>query len=470
MSRAEKRKNSRGKKGLIIGLGLVAVVIVGGYSIRSVHYSQRFLPNTEASGVDISNLTVDEANQKLEKELSDTAFMIKIDGKNWKEINRDDVGWKSDYTSDLQNIKSEQNPFSWGTQLVSAASTTDLENTTVDSDQLNAVAAVVRNDIQATNESRTPSTDATINQNDSGDFEIVAEKQGTQIDVDKAAKAFESAVESGKSTIDFSNYYTKPAVTSNSTKLKNTLSSIDKIANVKATYSINGESIQIPSESIKSWLTTDEAGNATLDQEQVTNYVTELGNKYNTSTNPTKFTSTRRGEVEVPAGTYGWTIDTEAEVTALTDQILAGESFTRSPKTNGSTTADHKLIDNTYVEVDLENQHMWFYQNGELKLETDIVSGKPTTPTPAGVNYIWSMETNTTLRGTNDDGSKYASPVSYWMPIDWTGVGIHDSDWQSAYGGSRWLTYGSHGCINTPPGVMSQLFGMVSVGVPVLVF
>lgn len=28
----------------------------------------------------------------------------------------------------------------------------------------------------------------------------------------------------------------------------------------------------------------------------------------------------------------------------------------------------------------------------------------------------------------------------YWMPVDWTGVGIHDSDWQPAYGGDLWKT------------------------------
>ena len=127
----------------------------------------------------------------------------------------------------------------------------------------------------------------------------------------------------------------------------------------------------------------------------------------------------------------------------------------------GGTTADHPLIEDTYIEVDLENQHMWYYKDGKVALETDIVSGKPTTPTPAGVFYVWNKEEDATLKGTNDDGTPYESPVNYWMPIDWTGVGIHDSDWQPEYGGDLWKTRGSHGCINTPPSVMKELFGMV---------
>ncbi|MDT2531611.1 L,D-transpeptidase [Enterococcus raffinosus] len=49
-------------------------------------------------------------------------------------------------------------------------------------------------------------------------------------------------------------------------------------------------------------------------------------------------------------------------------------------------------------------------------------------------------------------------------------VGIHDSDWQYAYGGDLWLYRGSHGCINTPPTKMDELYPILEVGTPVLVF
>ena len=217
-----------------------------------------------------------------------------------------------------------------------------------------------------------------------------------------------------------------------------------------------------------SWLTYD--GKVDLDTEQVRQYVTDLGTKYNTSTNDTKFKSTKRGEVTVPVGTYSWTIQTDSETEALKKAILTGQDFTRSPIVQGGTTADHPLIEDTYIEVDLENQHMWYYKDGKQPLKQISFPGKPSTPTPAGVFYVWNKEEDATLKGTNDDGTPYESPVNYWMPIDWTGVGIHDSDWQPEYGGDLWKTRGSHGCINTPPSVMKELFGMVEKGTPVLVF
>nr|WP_251920243.1 L,D-transpeptidase [Latilactobacillus sakei] len=93
-----------------------------------------------------------------------------------------------------------------------------------------------------------------------------------------------------------------------------------------------------------------------------------------------------------------------------------------------------------------------------------------TSNNPSGVWSIWKKERNATLKGTNFDGvSEYASPVNYWMPIDETGVGIHDSPWQPKYGGTWYKEHGSHGCINTPPTIMAQLYNTVSEGIPVVV-
>lgn len=468
MTRNEKRNSrSRTRVGVIVLLGLL-VVLVGGYAVRSTYYAQRFLPKTVVNGVKIDNLTVDEANKKITHELSESPFIIKVDNKNWKEIQRKDLGWQNNYQTGLTEMQKKQNPFSWGMQLVSAADTEDVDGNTLDENKLNAVGEAVRGEITQMNTTRTATENATVTHTNEG-FEIVPEKQGTTIDVDAAVAAFKEAAKTGKQTINFTDYLSKPTITKNDESLKKTMDKMNAIAKIKANYSINGQNFQIPTADINDWL-IDDNGTLSLDQAKVTTYVSSLGEKYNTKTNSTEFNSTRRGKVSVPAGTYSWTINTPEEVTALTNQILEGKDFTRSPIVTGATTADKPLVDKTYIEVDLQNQHMWYYKDGKVALETDIVSGKPTSPTPPGVDYVWSKEKNKTLKGKNDDGTDYASPVNFWMPIDWTGVGLHDSDWQPAYGGELWKTRGSHGCVNTPPDVMAKLFDMVEVGTPVLVF
>ena len=71
--------------------------------------------------------------------------------------------------------------------------------------------------------------------------------------------------------------------------------------------------------------------------------------------------------------------------------------------------------------------------------------------------------------GTTSIINLYETPVAFWMPFTWQGHGFHDATWQSSFGGSRYQTHGSHGCVNMPYSKAEQLFGMISAGTPVIV-
>lgn len=466
MTRASRHKKHTK---VILAIFLALLVIAGGaYAVRSFHYSDHFLPNTKINETDIANLTVKQANEKLKGAADEQTFDIQDNGQNWQSIKKVDLGLKTDYTKDLEKIKEAQNRWKWGVAYVFADSDDKLDGIAVDQTQLDSAIKTIETQLNDLNKNRTKTKDATLTKGADG-FTITPEVEGNSINVAAVVADIKKSVSSNKDNLELTDYTEKPKVTANDTNLQDELNALNKVAQVQANYSINGTDFQIPTETIMDWLEYKD-GKVTLNKEKVTNYVTDLGKQYNTSSNPTTFKSTRRGDVTVPDGTLSWTIQTDQEVAALTEQLMKGEDFTRSPIVQGSATADKPLVGNTYIEVDLENQHMWYYKDGTVALETDIVSGKPKTPTPAGVFYVWDKARDETLRGKNDDGTKYASPVDYWMPIDWTGVGIHDSDWQPAYGGDLWKTRGSHGCINTPPDVMAKLYNMVETGTPVLVF
>ncbi|MFV0557137.1 MAG: L,D-transpeptidase family protein [Enterococcus sp.] len=466
MTRASRHKKTI--KPIIYSVLGVAIVGLTGYAIKSAHYTNHFLPNTEINEIDISNLTIDEANEKLKGTADHQVFTITDNQDTWKEIKLTDLGLKTDFTTELEKIKNSQNQWSWGSAYVFASDHDDLDGLVLDEKTLNNEVNEVKDEVDQANDEKTKSKNASLVKGEDG-YRITKEVNGTAIDADKFATALKEAVTEQKTSLELTTYTEKPAVTSTDKELNEELTQLNAIAQIDANYSINGDTFQIPTATINQWISYEDQ-EVTIDQEQVTAYVSDLGEQYNTSTHDTTFNSTKQGEVTVPTGTLSWTIQTDEEASALSEQILAGESFTRSPIVSGSTTADKPLVGDTYIEVDLTNQHMWYYEDGDLKLDTDIVSGKPASETPEGVDYVWKKEEDATLKGQNADGSDYASPVDYWMPIDWTGVGIHDSSWQSAYGGDRWKTNGSHGCVNTPPSVMKELYGMVEVGTPVLVF
>ena len=154
-------------------------------------------------------------------------------------------------------------------------------------------------------------------------------------------------------------------------------------------------------------------------------------------------------------------------VDELIKYIEAGESKTiESVYSYKALIRDEDDIGNSYIEIDLNNQMVYVYIDGELKIETPTVTGNVTKghATPTGVDPVNYKQRNAVLRGPG-----YASPVKYWMPFN-GGIGLHDADWRTSFGGDIYKTNGSHGCINLPPSIAGQVYDLVYPGMPVVVY
>ena len=125
-----------------------------------------------------------------------------------------------------------------------------------------------------------------------------------------------------------------------------------------------------------------------------------------------------------------------------------------------------KEVGDTYVEVSLDDQHMWYIVDGDVYLESDCVTGNyGSADTPKGYYSVNAKVSPCTLKG--DD---YTSYVTYWMPFIGGGWGLHDADWRSSFGGSIYKGNGSHGCVNLPPKVAKEMYSVIEVGTPVIVY
>ena len=186
-----------------------------------------------------------------------------------------------------------------------------------------------------------------------------------------------------------------------------------------------------------------------------------------------QFETTSGRIVYVYGSAYGWKIDQDKEAAQLMQEIQSGTQTTREPVYSMRANA-HGINDlgDTYIEVDLTEQYMWYYQNGNIIFQSEIVSGLPgdsDRKTPPGIFTLNSKSSPSVLRGemTANGTYSYEQPVTYWMPFN-GGIGFHDADWQTAFGGSRYQSYGSHGCVNMPVDQAGALFNMLSAGTPVV--
>jgi glucan-binding YG repeat protein len=118
---------------------------------------------------------------------------------------------------------------------------------------------------------------------------------------------------------------------------------------------------------------------------------------------------------------------------------------------------------NSFIEVDISAQKVYFVLNGQVNFSTDCVTGRPDRATPTGTWAIQQKLSPTVLVGPD-----YRTPVNFWMQVH-NGVGLHDATWQPVFGGDWYLKHGSHGCINLPYAAAKYLYDSVWIGLPVII-
>lgn len=262
--------------------------------------------------------------------------------------------------------------------------------------------------------------------------------------------------------------YISPNLYASDVKLNNLLAQMNKLNSFEVTYNFDDRKEILKNEELVKLYVENKDGLLVPDIDKVKSYVYLLSNKYDTFRKDRNFYATGIGMVRTSGGIYGWSTNIDETTKQLVKALEETKTVTLEPVYKLTAQSRKKNdLGSAYIEIDLARQHMWLYKDGKLIMETDIVSGNPSTgnATPTGVGKIWTREKDRFLTG--DD---YKSHVNYWLPFNWSGCGLHDSDWRSEYGKDLYITNGSHGCINTPPDLMHQLFENTFVGMPVVVY
>ena len=155
---------------------------------------------------------------------------------------------------------------------------------------------------------------------------------------------------------------------------------------------------------------------------------------------------------------------------AINDKTAYGTWSTCSFVYDSSKSGAGSLISGkggTYIEISIDQQHLWFFVDDKLYLETDVVTGNDVDGyrTPTGNFSILEHD-----RGANLVGEGYSTYVEYWMCFLGGGFGIHDASWRSSFGGEIYKGSGSHGCVNTPSDKAAEIFEHTELGTPVYIY
>lgn len=468
--RRGRRKKSMSKKPWIIAGSIVGALLVI-YLGAAVFFMSHFLVNTTVNGKDFSGKTAADVEDYLKEQVEEYELTIQEQNNVSDVISGTDISLTYKENSQVEDALDAQNQLLWIVSLFAKSSA----DVTIEVEYDEAALQERIENLQAVTAEQTDPVSAHP-EYDGNSFVVAEEQYGTKVDMETLTARIEQYITEFNPVLDMMDEecYVMPAYTSDSPEVQAACDEMNSYLKASITYPMD-ESIVVDKELISGWVTYDAEMNVTFNEDAVREWMREFGGKYDTVGTSRTITTPTGKTAEVSGGTYGWIVDEAAETENLINSIKNGEVAEREPAYK-QTAASHGAQDwgNTYIEVDIAAQHMWYIVDGSIAMESDVVTGLPADgrDTPTGVYSILYTERDSTLKGEVDPATgkpSYETPVAFWMPFTWQGHGFHDATWQSSFGGSRYQTNGSHGCVNMPYDKAEQLFGMISAGTPVIV-
>ncbi|MDN6653487.1 MAG: L,D-transpeptidase/peptidoglycan binding protein, partial [Lactobacillus sp.] len=264
---------------------------------------------------------------------------------------------------------------------------------------------------------------------------------------------------------------------------------LNALKKAELTYKINGKNYQLKAKDLLNDVSYQDNKYRFGDTSKLTEKLTQIDKEVSTLHKSYKLTvpvgnKVKGKTITVENKTWGWGVYVKKARRLILQAFADGKTtfdgadaiygVGYSTYAHGYGKSNHE-IGNTYAVVSLKKQEVWLVRKGKLVAHLDDVvtgtmEGSKGDQTPRGVWYIHYKESPSTLRGTNDDGSSYASPVKYWMPFTLSGCGFHDASWRTDWSKKAYLRGGSHGCVNVKPSEIRKVWNNISKNEPVIIY
>ena len=454
--------NEKNKNYFII---VIIFVIICIYGVFSIYFIKHFYFGTYINEINVSCKTVKEANELLLKESYN--YTIKLEERNdvTEYIKGSNINFEYKGSKETEEIKTSQNPFLWIVNIFS-------NNKYIINEVYSFDRNLLKEELEKLNcfnsEDIVEPIDACLKYAD-GEFKIIKEVYGNKINEEFLYAYLLNSILLGERCINLDeiNAYENPKFTSESEKVIKAQNELNKYVSSEIYYIFDNEIEVLDSSIINTWLEVDSTMNVVINEEKIKEYIKTLGIKYDTYGKTRSFKSTTGKNINVIGGNYGWRIDRTKEKEALIKNIKSGEIIKKEPIYLQTALGNHENdIGNTYVEINLTNQYLWFYKSGKIITQGDVVTGNVSrgNATPQGTYTLNYKQKNATLRGDN-----YNSDVKYWMPFNMN-IGIHDASWRNSFGGNIYQTSGSHGCVNAPEYLAKNIFENIEPGTPIICY
>ncbi len=443
---------------------IITASTVGIYLLISLYFVNHFCFRTEINSINVSLKAHDDLSRNINTFIKDYQLQLLERNGETEVITSQDIEMQCNKDNTLLRINRIQNPFMWITSLFK-------NNRYYIKDLYDYNPSLLESKISSlkciTGEITEPhNVDFKYSH---GTYEIVSEINGNKINKIRFAKVVNKYISEGRPVIDLTRMqcYENPKFTINSDKTYRTKNKLNRYVSARITYRFGSATELLDGTTIHEWLNVDENLEVSISNEEVANYISALSKKYNTVGIIREFQASTGKKVELKGGLYGWKIDNASETEALLNNIKQADVIEKEPLyLQKAYSREGNEIGNTYVEINISKQHLWFYKNGKLITQGSVVTGNPNrgNATVLGVYMV-----NYKQKGATLSGPGYDAKVTYWMPF-FGNIGLHDASWRYRFGGEIYQRNGTHGCVNAPLYLAKTVFENIEEGTPVIIY
>ncbi|MBU3189780.1 L,D-transpeptidase/peptidoglycan binding protein [Clostridium bowmanii] len=452
--------NSKGTGNVIIFTTSILLI----YLLVSLYFSKYSFFNTVINGVDVSLKAHGDIEDIIRNHVKDYRLQLVERNGQIEEIIGRDIGMEYNEKNSIDKVYPRQRSFNWMISLfmdqkyyVDDLFVYNKDNLLYKINGLNCLNTDI---IEPKNVSFKYAN---------GSYKIIEEVYGNKIIKDELYEDIKISILKGVKKLDLNenHCYKNPSYTLCSDKTLVTKNLLDDYVKAKVTYKFGCKKEILDGNTISEWLTVDKDLETVINEISVMKYVKELSRKYDTVGIARTFKTSMGKIVEVSGGLYGWEINRKAETEALLKNIKLGNVFEKEPiYTSKALYREENEIGDTYVEVNITRQHLWYYKNGKLMAQGSVVTGNPNR---GHSTVLGTYMLNYKQKGATLTGPGYEAPVTYWMPF-FGNIGIHDASWRYSFGGEIYKRRGSHGCINAPIYLAKTIFDNIKEGTPIICY
>jgi hypothetical protein len=272
-----------------------------------------------------------------------------------------------------------------------------------------------------------------------GDLVLVGSSDGSYIDKDTAVKTFAEYINQmftkvDSLNLDLTGLYEKAMIRDDDPSLDGKKAYLEKLLNRKIELNVYDEKIEISKEDVCSLYDLVDS-DPILNEDHLDNYILKLAIENDGSSSYIDKPDLKEKLTKVLS---------ESNDESIEVKTISGQPVRR-------------------VEVKINEQTLYYYEDDKLTLKSPIVSGNKdiTDETPHGKFEVRRKVEDTSLRGRD-----YIEHVDYWVGFDQTGgiYGLHDAQWRDEFGGDIWLYDPSRGCVNMPLDKIGLLFKRLKLG------